>query len=151
MSFYFNFDLYIIKELNMNENIENIEEAQKLWLMSKLRTWVSSWYSRLITSWKQLFTWTIDQTKISWINKFIYFLSLTWIANIIYYSIFEEIEVYWYSVICIVLPIVISSFIIWNQKNSLWKLFQKIFFNDKEITIIFISSLLIFLFNLFWK
>lgn len=151
MSFYFNFDLYIIKELNMNENIENIEEAQKLWLMSKLRTWVSSWYSRLITSWKQLFTWTIDQTKISWINKFIYFLSLTWIANIIYYSIFEEIEVYWYSIICIVLPIVISSFIIWNQKNSLWKLFQKIFFNDKEITIIFISSLLIFLFNLFWK
>lgn len=134
-----------------NENLENIEDLQKMWLMSKLKNWMSSWYSRILSSWKQLFTWTVDQTKISWINKFIYFLSLTWLSNIIYFSVFDEIEVYWYSAICIVLPIVISMFIVWNQKNSLWKLFQKIFFNDKEITIIFISSLLIFLFNLLWK
>lgn len=134
-----------------NENLENVEDLQKMWLMSKLKNWMSSWYSRILSSWKQLFTWTVDQTKISWINKFIYFLSLTWLSNIIYFSVFDEIEVYWYSAICIVLPIVISMFIVWNQKNSLWKLFQKIFFNDKEITIIFISSLLIFLFNLLWK
>ena len=133
-----------------NENLENIEDLQKMWLMSKLKNWMSSWYSRILSSWKQLFTWTVDQTKISWINKFIYFLSLTWLSNIIYFSVFDEIEVYWYSAICIVLPIVISMFIVW-KKNSLWKLFQKIFFNDKEITIIFISSLLIFLFNLLWK
>lgn len=122
-----------------------------MWFIWNLKSKAVTWFNKTKEFWKQLVTWTLDWTKISWINKIIYFLTLTWISNIIYFSIVEELEKYSYLAVCIVIPIILSVFIVWNQRNAMWRFFQKIFFNDKEITIIFLSSLIIFLFNNFTK
>lgn len=113
----------------------------------KLMSWITIMWMLKWMKW--LATWTVEQTKIKWINSIIYFLALSWVLNIIYFLFFEVIEAYSYAWICILLPIALTIFIAWNWNNSLWRFFQKIFFNDKEITIIFISSLIVFLITLF--
>lgn len=111
----------------------------------KLMSWISVMW---ILKWvKWLATWTVEQTKIRWINSIIYFLTLSWILNVVYFAIFDVLEAYSYIWICMVAPIVLTILMSWW--NSIWRFLQRFSFNDKDITIIFISSLIVFLITLF--
>lgn len=104
----------------------------KLWWTKKIWN-IASWFKDAITG-------NINPKISGWINKLLYFILMFGILNIIYFTIFDILHPYIYWLMCLIWPLTIM--IIVGSSNQLSIVLQKIFFNEKELSMIIVATII---------
>lgn len=128
----------------MEQNVNKIQTI--LQAIDKTASQSTGKISKMYSGVKDFMTGNYDE-KISWVlNLFIYFIALTGLLNIIYYQFFDEMQPLVYGLLCILVPIIVTTTV--KSSGFISHFFQKIFFNEREIAIIVVGGVITLLISM---
>lgn len=101
---------------------------------------LSRWKNVVRNTSNFLLKWEMTPWVSGFLNQSVYFLLLFWITNILYFNIFDIISPLPYFFICIFIPLGVSILV--SKVGIITKMVQKLFFSEKELSLIVLSAII---------